>query len=309
MDGGRVSDSRKVVVVGGSGFIGKALCERLKYGGKEVVVLTRKPTPNFCYRQVVWDGKTVGAWATELEGSDGVVNLAGSPITVKWTQENKQRIIDSRINSTTSIGMAVQGCKNPPKVWINASAIGFYGNRPGETLTEESPPGTGFLAETCVLWEAAQAKFTTPETAQAIVRIGIVLGKGGGAYEELAKLAKNYLGGSIGSGNMVMSWIHLQDLTRLFSWIIDSQSSGTFNGTSPHPATNADFMKALRESLNRPWSPPVPVPLVKLVSSLKGVEPEVLLQDCRAIPKRALDSGFMFQYSLLKVALSELAQE
>ncbi|MFN7172890.1 MAG: TIGR01777 family oxidoreductase [Fimbriimonadaceae bacterium] len=304
-----MSDSRKVVVAGGSGFIGRALCERLKHEGHEVVVLTRKVEPDFGFRQVVWDGETVGPWAAELEDADGVINLAGSPITVKWTNENKQKIIDSRVKTATAIGEAIQACENPPKVWVNASAIGFYGDRPGETLTEESPPGTGFLAETSVQWEAAQAKFETPETVQAVVRIGIVLGKGGGAYEELALLTKNYLGGSIGSGQMVMSWIHLQDLTRLFAWIIDSQTSGTFNGTSPHPATNAEFMKALRESLNRPWSPPAPVPVVKMVSSLKGVEPEVLLQDCRALPQHALDSGFMFQYSLLAGALSDLARE
>jgi uncharacterized protein (TIGR01777 family) len=258
---------------------------------------------------VSWNGVDVGDWARELEGAAAVVNLAGKSIQNKWTEENRKQIVDSRVRSTTAIGEAVTACENPPRVWINASATGFYGDRPNETLDESSTSGTGFLAETCVLWERAQDQVPTPRTAQARVRIGIVLGRGGGAYQELSALAKNFLGGSIGSGEMMTSWIHLTDLCRMFSWLIAKPQNGVFNGTAPNPVTNGELMAALRESLGRPWSPPAPIFAVKLVADLKGVEPELLLISCNALPRAAINAGFEFEFASVEEALGDLASK
>ncbi|MBC8065149.1 MAG: NAD-dependent epimerase/dehydratase family protein, partial [Chlorobia bacterium] len=180
----------KVVIAGGTGFIGHALAEEFQTHGYESAILTRSRKRPGTIPQSVWDGETVGDWAGLLEGAAAVVNLAGESVTLRWTDENKRRILDSRTKSTAAIGKAIRQCATPPKVWINASAVGYYGDRGDEELDETSSAGEGFMPECCLAWERAQEEVETPGVRKARVRVGVVLGKDGGAFAELSKITK-----------------------------------------------------------------------------------------------------------------------
>lgn len=298
--------TNRIVLAGGSGFIGKALHQSLSSAGYEVWVLTRKPdsTPQTSR----WDGESVGDWGELLEGAAAVINLAGAPVTMRWTDDNKKEILESRVQSTEAIGKAIRKCQTPPPVWINSSAVGYYGDRGDEELNESSGAGEGFLAETCLAWERAQEQFETPQTRQVRVRTGVALGRGGGAYEELSKFTKRFMGGSQGSGKQWMPWIHLTDLCRAFSWALTSDYSGPLNGVGPSPMQNADVMAAFREAFHRPWSPPAPGFAMEMVGALMGVQTEVVLMSQRALPKVLQDHGFEFEFHDLATALRDLAQ-
>lgn len=297
----------KVVVGGAAGFIGKALVRRCREDGDEVVALVRSPqTFEAGIRPAIWDGKSPGAWAEELEGARAVVNLAGVPVTLKWTEENRRRIVESRVQSAQAIGEAIRACAKPPKVWVNASAVGFYGDRGDEVLTERSTPGTGFLADVCRRWEAAVEECETPGTRKVWIRTGVVLGRGGGAFEPLAKLTRLFLGGAAGDGAQWMPWIHLEDLVDLYRWCFEADVAGPVNGSAPEPARNRDFLAALRQAAHRPWSPPVPALALSLVGHLFGPDPSVLLDSDRVIPELALSQGFEFRHRNLGETLREL---
>jgi uncharacterized protein (TIGR01777 family) len=292
----------KLVLAGGSGFIGKALVNH--FSDWDVVLLTRG---NFLSqtRSVQWDGRSQGAWAKEVDGADAVINLAGAPITLKWTPENRKKIVDSRVESTTAIGQAISEASNPPPVWVNSSAVGFYGNRGDEVLDEGSSAGSGFLAEACQAWEEAMLAISLPKTRCSLMRTGIVLGRGGGALDPLSKLAKVGLGGSAGDGAQWIPWIHIEDLCRMCRWMLEA-GTGPVNGCAPEPARNRDFMAALRHAVKRPWSPPVPRPVLQIVGKLFGPDPETILGSTRVVPRFALENGFDWSYRSLDLALADL---
>jgi uncharacterized protein (TIGR01777 family) len=256
-----------------------------------------------------WDGESVGEWAELLEGAAAVINLAGAPVTMRWTEEKKKEIVDSRVKSTEAIGKAIRKCQSPPAVWINSSAVGYYGDRGDEMLTESSGAGEGFLSETCLAWERAQEQFETPQTRQVIIRTGVVLGRGGGAFEELSKFTKRFLGGSQGSGRQWMPWIHLADLCKVFSWTLKTDFKGPLNGVGPNPMQNSDVMAAFRDVWHRPWSPPTPGFALEIVGALIGVQAEIALISQRAVPKALLDHGFSFEFSELSGALADLVKQ
>ncbi len=255
-----------------------------------------------------WDGKTVGPWAELLEGAHGVINLTGESVAQKWTLDTMKLIVDSRVDSARAIGQAIQACKTPPANWINASAVGFYGDRAAEELTEASPAGdaSSFLVECCLKWEGAQKEFETPGTTQSQLRIGFVCGNDGGGLPTLIKLARGFAGGAVGSGQQYMSWIHIDDICRQCSWILDGSRSGPFNGTAPEPVTNAEFMSTLRNLLGRPWSPSAPAFALKLASAFGAPDPDVLLMSQRVFPAKSLEQGFEFKYKKLEAALRDL---
>lgn len=296
---------KRVVLAGGSGFLGHALTEEFQAAGYGVVVLSRKPRPG----QVEWDGKTVGPWKQELEGAMAVINLAGVPITTKWTDEGKRKIIESRVEPTKAICEAIGQCKLPPRLWVNTSAVGIFGDRGAEELNETSAPGpmTEFMPDCCAKWEEAALSCAT-DVKKTIVRVGVVMGKGGGAYPILAGLTKRFLGGAIGKGDMYMSWIHLRDLTGMFRWVVEHEHSGIFNASAPTPVINKELMSELRRSFGRPWSPPAPPFALRLLTAVGGPESQPVLQGQRAIPKHALDKGFIFRFPHLKEALEDLAR-
>jgi len=295
----------KIVIAGGSGFIGRHLTSHFTSHQQEVVVLTRHPKET---NEIKWDGETVGEWKNQLENASAVINLSGASIITHWSDKNKLQILQSRLNSTKAIGEAITQCENPPGVWINGSAVGYYGDRKAEELDESSTPGQkgSFEVDTCVAWEHAQWSVCTEKTRQVRIRSGITLGSDGGAFQKMYTLAKYFLGGHFGSGEQSMSWIHIDDLCALFQWCIDKKISGPVNGTAPNPVRNAEFMLILRSVLKRPWSPPVPAFVLKLIAMCGGPEASLLLESQRALPKAALDSGFQFKFPHLLEAIVDL---
>jgi uncharacterized protein (TIGR01777 family) len=304
-DSGPATTSKRVLVAGGSGFVGNEVTARLRQGGYEVVVLTRSKgsdDPN----EEFWDGRTVGPWARRLEGAKAVINLAGAPVTLKWTEENKRLIKDSRVHSTAAIGEGIRSCKLPPEVWINASGISIYGDTGDTEVSETSPIGAGFLAEVSLAWERAQADAMAPSTRKVRFRKGIVLGKGGGAFDELSKYTGWFLGGAQGSGRHWMSWIHIRDVAEAYIWAIESDVEGPVNLVSPEPIRNADFMAKLRAAMHRPWSPPAPEFAIKLVGMIRNIQADVVLESVRVKPDVLLKFGFPYNFPTLDEALADL---
>lgn len=301
----------KVVIAGGSGFVGTALADLLNKLDFEVVVLSRKGTAPPGARGVKWDGESLGPWATELDGAKAVVNLTGSHIAVKWTKEAKREILESRVRSTQVVGQAIRGCEHPPEVWINASGIGIYGDRGGEELTESSPIGKRghFVVDTAFAWEEMHRQEQTPQTRKTTVRIGVVLGRNGGALEPLKKFTGMFLGGHHGPGSQILSWIHIDDLARILAWCIQNEAPQVVNATAPVPCTNRYFMATLRAVMGRPWSPPVPGLVLQLASGLFGApDASLILEGQRVIPKAMMDAGFRFTHEEVREALVQLVK-
>ncbi len=301
--------NRRIVIAGGTGFVGKALAREFNKAGYQVVVLSRSGESQEGVETAAWDGETVGDWAGVLNQASGVINLAGAPVTLRWTDENRRKILESRTKSTEAIGKAIRSCSIPPPVWVNASALGLFGDRGDEELDEASSAGTGFLAETCLAWEQSQKKAETPQTRKAQVRVGIVLGNGGGAFDELAKITQRFLGGAQGSGQQWMSWIHIEDLAAIFRWAVESDLVGPVHGVGLHPVRNAEMMSALREAFGRPWSPSAPAFALKAVGALIDVQTDVLLQSQRAKSKILTERQFEYKYPELRGALKALVEE
>ena len=299
----------KVVIAGGSGFIGRAVVAAAVEAGHEAVVLSRSGKAGPGARAVQWDGSTLGPWTGELEGADGVVNLAGETILKRWTLAHRKAMRSSRLGTTRLIGEAVAACSNPPKAWVNASAIGWYGDSGQREVSEASPAAKDESAALCRDWEAAVDESATPSTRKVKVRIGLVLGNDGGALPLLAKVTKAFLGGPLGDGTDYRSWIHIKDLARMIVWAVESDVVGAINGTAPNPVTEADLMAALREALGRPPVPPAPPFVAEAMANLMGIPKEVLLSGCRAVPAIPLARGFQFEFPTIARALSELLDD
>jgi uncharacterized protein len=307
---GAMSD-RKVVLAGGSGFLGRALAEELTRAGYEVVVLTRKVKRDSARaREVAWDGRTVGDWAHELEGATAVVNLTGRSVECRYTPENRREIIESRVNSVEAIGRAIRACAVPPKVLIQAASLAIYGDAGRRVCCEDAPAGLGFSSDVCLRWEHAFGSLSLHATRKVLLRIGFVLGRDGGAFPTLARLARVYLGGTIGGGQQYISWMHVRDWSRLVLWCIEhTHAEGVFNATGPAPVTNAEFMCELRCALKRPWSPRVPAFAVRIGAFFMRTEAELALTGRRAIPERLIEHNFKFMYTNLESALADLVAE
>jgi uncharacterized protein (TIGR01777 family) len=305
-----VTSLPRIVIAGGSGFIGRGLTQMFVARGFEVVVMTRTAkaaTGNM--RSVAWDGTTVGDWVNELEGATAVINLAGHTINCPHTPANRKLIVESRVNSVRTITDAIRRCQHPPAGLVQGSAVGFYGDTGSTPRDETSPSGTGFRAEACRAWEAALDPTTLPATRCVTLRTGVVLGRDGGALPTLAGLTRWFLGGAVGDGRQFISWIHQEDFNRIVLAAIEDKSwSGVFNATAPNPATNADFMRELRRALHRPWSPPAPAFAVRLAAPLMDTDASLALESQRILPARLLAAGFQFTFSQLREALEHLEQ-
>ena len=300
----------RIVIAGGSGFIGTALAGLLASQNHEVVVLSRSPkNRGNQVREIGWDGVSVGPWAGELAGAAAVINLAGRSIECPHTPKNIGEFISSRVNSVKAIGMAVKQLRVPPRVWVQASAAGYYGDTGDHACDEQAPSGTDALAEVCRQWEAAISAGDIPSVRLVKLRIGFVLGHGGGAFPVVARLARWFLGGTAGNGRQYMSWIHLRDLLRIFLEAVRCGSwSGIYNATAPCPVTNAEFMRTLRQVLHRPWSPPAAAAAVRLGARLMGSEGSLALISQRCPPIRLTGAGFEFEFPDLRPALEDLVK-
>jgi uncharacterized protein (TIGR01777 family) len=273
-----------------------------------VVVLTRSPRARSDgIKEILWDGKNSSEWIQFLDGAEAVVNLAGCNIQCRYTPENLHELLASRVDPILAIATAISRVTQPPRVWVQAGAIGFYGDPKDRLCDENSPAGSDTLAGICQPWEAAFNSSSAPKTRRVLLRIGFVLERDGGALPVLAGLAKWFLGGTVGSGEQFISWIHIGDLNRMFIEAIEREElAGTFNAVGPNPVTNREFMRELRRVLHRPWSPPAPEWAVNLGSRLMGTEPSLALTGCRVAPKRFLEAGFKSQFPELPGALENL---
>ena len=307
MSEARVSKGR-VVLAGGSGFLGRALAEEFARAGYEPVVLTRRVRKGGRgARQVAWDGRTVGAWARELEGAAAVINLAGRSVECRHTPKHRREIVESRVGSVGALGRAVSECAEPPEVFVQAASLAVYGDAGRRICDEGAPAGRGFPVEVCLRWESAFDSLELPATRKVLLRIGFVLGRGGGALPLLARLARFYLGGTVGEGHQYISWVHVRDFCRLVLWAVERRGAeGVYNATGPCPVTNAEFMCELRCALRRPWSPRVPVWLVRLGAFLLRTEPGLALEGRRCLPERLVEGHFKFIYTNLESALADL---
>jgi uncharacterized protein (TIGR01777 family) len=298
---------KRVVLAGGSGFLGRALAKELLARNYEVVVLTRTPQLRSGAKEMAWDGKTSGEWIEFLDGAEAVINLAGRNIKCRYTPENLRELTASRVDSVLAIAAAMGRVERPPRVWVQAGAVGFYGDPKDRLCDETSPAGSDTLAGVCQLWESAFNSALVPQTHRVLLRIGFVLGRDGGALPVLAGLTKWFLGGTVGNGQQFISWIHVGDLSRMFIEAIErDELSGTFNAVGPTPVMNREFMRELRRALHRPWSPPAPEWAVKFGSRLMGTEPSLALAGCRVMPKRFLEAGFQFKFAELRSALEDI---
>lgn len=302
---------KRVLLAGGSGFIGQALARQLLQHDYEVIILTRslrERDEDDGIQEAEWDGEHVGEWIQYLDGAEAVVNLTGRNINCRHTPDNLREIIESRVNSIGAIAGGLEHVTRPPRLWVQAGAVGFYGNRREEWCGEKAASGQGRLAEICRQWEAAFYSVAAPKTRRILFRIGIVLGRDGGALPLLAHYTRWFLGGAAGNGRQYLSWVHLADLIRMFILALDYDNffDGTYNAVAPNPAANAEFMRTLRHALYRPWCPPAPAWAIRLGCKLTGTEASLALDGCRCAPKRFLESGFEFKFGELRAALKEI---
>ena len=295
----------KITISGASGFIGRRLLKTLGSEGHTLQVLSRHAGTNMPPNVKVW------AWdpakgeppAEALRDADAVVHLAGEPVAQRWNDETKRKIRDSRVLGTRNMVQAFGKLNKPPATLICASAIGYYGARGDEVLSEDAPAGTGFLSDVCREWESEALKAESLGVRVVRPRIGIVLDARGGALLKMLPPFRMGVGGKIGSGQQWMSWIHLDDLVGLFRLALETRISGALNGVAPAPVSNQDFTKALAAAVHRPAIFPVPGIALKI---LFGEMSEVLLASQRVVPRAAEAAGYRFQYPQLGPALGDL---
>lgn len=292
-----------IFIAGGTGFLGQALVVHLRTAGHTVRVLTRHATGE--QRDALeWrpDG-SAGAWARAIDGADAVVNLSGAGIADgRWTDARKDVLRSSRLLSTRSLVAAIAQASRPP-VLVNASGIGYYGDRGAELVSESTPAGNDFLARLCIEWEAEAAR-AAPATRVAILRNAVVLHPSGGALAKMLWPFRLGVGGRLGSGEQYFAWIHLADWLGLVTTIITTADArGPFNVTSPHPVSNADFTRALGQALGRPTIIPVPAFGLRVVL---GELADTLLAGQRAVPAHAEQLGFRFRFGEIAPALADL---
>jgi len=293
---------RHILISGASGFVGTHLTETLSDRGDKVVFLSRsaKSTKKNVIHWNLADGEID---LDESENIDAVVHLAGENIAGRWTEDKKARIENSRVLGTKLLCDTLAGFSKKPKVLISASAIGIYGDRGEELLTEASTPGEGFLADVGVKWEEATTAAREAGIRVCHLRIGLVLGSDGGALEKMIIPFKFGLGGKIGDGSQYWSWVAIDDLVRIIVYLIDNEDlKGPINAVSPNPATNSEFTYVLGKVLKRPTIIPLPAFVAK--GLLGEMAQETMLASTRVIPKKLLDSSFKFKYTDLYDALS-----
>lgn len=294
---------KKIVVAGGSGFIGEPLVHRLTSRGDEVAVLTRNPSNVHAGRALLWNPPYEERWTEEVAGADVVINLAGENVGGgRWTEARKKGVMESRVGATRALVAAMSQKPDNHRTFISASAIGIYGNRSDEQLDESADAGTGFLTEVTRRWEEL-ARAAEPFARVVILRLGIVLAANGGALAKLLLPFRLGAGGPMGTGRQWMSWIDREDVLRMIEWSIDHGSTrGIYNVTAPNPATNRDFAHALGRALHRPSILPTPAFALRLAlgSEMAG---EMLLGGQRVLPNRAIAEGFAFAYPKLDEAL------
>ena len=296
-----------VLITGGTGFIGSHLVNALVARGDECIVVSRSGRDRWSHprvRLVKGDPTTGGDWQLAVAGVDAVVNLAGAPIVQgprRWTKARKQVLARSRVETTRQLAAAIRDASPRPAL-LSGSAVGYYGARGPEAVDESAGPGSDFLANLAVEWEGA-ARAVADEVRVALLRTGIVLGRGSRAFDPLVPLFKLGLGGPWGDGTQWWSWIHITDEVGLIMHILDRQLDGAFNLTAPNPVTVSEFARAMGKALRRPALMRVPAPFLRLAL---GEAADVMLALQRVVPGRALESGYRFRFPTIEEALADI---
>ncbi|MFY9234618.1 MAG: TIGR01777 family oxidoreductase [Fimbriimonadaceae bacterium] len=294
----------KIVLAGGSGFLGRSLAPWLVQHGHEVAVISR-------HGPIVWDGKTVGPWAEALEGVDALINFAGRSVNCRYNEANRTEIYASRLDSTRVLGDAISSSRTPPRVWLNSSSATIYRHAEDRDMDEATGEiGTGFSVDVCQKWEAELARAETPRTRKAAMRTAMVMGpEPGGAFEAFHRLVRLGLGGHQGRGRQYMSWIHVEDFCRTISWLIECDSlDGPINIASPNPLPNSEFIRVMRETAGMRIGLPAAAWMIQVGTWLMRTEPELVLKSRRVVPGRLAASGFEFKFPEWKIACKEIVK-
>jgi uncharacterized protein (TIGR01777 family) len=305
----------KVVIAGGSGFLGQALAESLIGDGYEVTILSRKKkdASNYFGEMVYWDAQTIGEWCEELEGALALYNLTGRSVDCRYTQKNKDLILHSRLDATKVLGEAVTACQEPPPVWLNASTATIYDDRRGNLPPhDEDSTGDakGFSEEVGRAWEKVFFESAQEGVRQLAMRISIVLGEGGGAFPVMRRLTRLGLGGWQGPGSQWISWLHIDDWVGIAKFLmINEQLAGPVNLASPNPVTNAQFMRSMRQE----FAPlgigfPAPTPAIFIGAIFLGTAPELVLKSRKVISKKLKEANYSFSFSEIISAVQSLNQ-
>jgi uncharacterized protein (TIGR01777 family) len=300
----------RIVIPGGTGYLGRALAERLVDRGDDVVLLTRGPARQVdgC-RLVSWDARTVGDWVEELEGADAVVHLTGRRVDVRATRRNVDELISSRVEPVRAVGEGVRACRTPPPVWVQSSSLAIFGEG-GDAVIDESTTPSGIgpreMVTVCLAWEGAFHQAASEVDRTVLLRIGIGLGgQGDPATAKLARIVRMGLGGRVGSGRQWVSWVDLDDLLAVMLRAVDGPvdpavkrpaMSGTYHVTSPNPVTNAEMMATYRRLLGRRLRLPTPAIVAKVGAPLLGSSASLALTGRRCVPTRLREEGFVFTY-------------
>ncbi|HEX5243415.1 MAG TPA: DUF1731 domain-containing protein [Tepidisphaeraceae bacterium] len=303
----------RVIIAGGSGFLGTSLAHHLTARGASVVVLSRSaPKVAGPSRHVSWDARSLGEWKCELDGAAGIVNLVGRSVDCVKTPDHQDEILRSRVEATNVLGMAMRAVEKPPPVWVQMSTAHIYGDPPSVVCTEESPFGGGFAPFIGKAWEKAFEARALPSQRKVILRTSFVIGRdrgaGGGALARLRSLVRVGLGGTVGRGTQGMSWIHELDMNRLFERALsDPEMSGVYIATAPNPLSQREFMTELRRSMKMPIGLPAYEWMVRFAAPrLLHTDPELALYGRYLVSKRLRDEGFEFRFSELRAALANL---
>lgn len=292
----------RILVTGGSGFIGRLLCPELQSAGHEVVVLTRSPQKT---RKKLPESVQCYTDLNSIEPCDAVINLVGAGIADKrWTEARKQVLRASRLETTQAVVEWMSTLPVPPTVMISASAVGWYGEQGNAEIDESTPPVQGFTHELCEAWEQVAQQAEALGVRVCRIRLGVVLGRGGGSLAKMLPAFKLGLGGRLGDGQQWMPWIHRQDVVRVVQFLLaHSECSGPYNTTAPKPVTNAEFTQAMGRALHKPTLLPVPRCMLSLAL---GEMASLLLGSARLIPQRLQEEGFQFRYATLDKALADI---
>lgn len=291
---------KKIVIAGGTGFIGKYLQHKLEELDYAVTIISRNKN------NVQWvnNDDVIGA----LENAEMLINLAGKSVDCRYTEKNKKDIYDSRINTTHQLGEAILKCNNPPLLWINSSTATIYRHAEDRPMTEKNGEiGTGFSVNIATAWEDSFFQFTLPKTRQVALRMAIVLGNDGGVVLPIKNLVRFGLGGKNGSGTQMFSWIHIEDVFRIIMFLNKNKSiDGVINTAAPNPETNHSFMKKFRKAMKIPFGLSTPVWLLKTGAVIIKTETELILKSRWVLPERLLNEGYIFNFSTLDVALNDI---